>query len=294
MKLEVVENFLYDVHTHMHDKVFDVDRYGRMQKLEEKGITIITIGTDLEESKKARDLAEKYENVYFTCGVHPHDNLLSDFNDEDYRELVKSIKCVGLGECGLDYFYLKKDKESGLIENMDREVDRQQDIFIKQIEFAKKYNKPLMIHGRPSERDETENQNGMDVYEDMLFILEKYYKTNTINENKKANGNVHFFVGGTEIAERFMSIGFTFSFGGVLTITHDYDEVLKYISTEYLHAETDSPYVTPKDNEGKRASKINSSENIEIIINKIAEIKNISPEELKTHLEKNFKRDFLN
>lgn len=296
--------FMYDVHTHMHDKAFDLDIETRMQNLIEKNIKIVTIGTDLEESTKAKDLADKYENVYFTCGVHPHDNLLSDFNEKDYLDIVKSKKCVAVGECGLDYFYLKSDREKGLIENIDREVDRQQDIFVKQIEIAKKYNKPLMIHGRPSLKDEIDNPLGVDAYEDMLFILEKYYKKMDVNlvsgdginnfsyATKKVNGNVHFFVGDISIAKRFIDIGFTFSFGGVLTITREYDEVLTCIPLEYIHAETDSPYVVPRDNEGKRVSKINSSENIEVIINKISEIRKMKVEDLKVQLQKNFIRDF--
>ncbi len=298
-------NYLYDAHTHMHDKAYDADIDIRMESLKDKNIKIITIGTDLEESVKARDLADKYDGVYFTCGLHPHDNLNQDFRETDYIELVKDKKCVAVGECGLDYFYLKSDKEKGLIKNIDREVDRQQEIFIKQIEFAKKYNKPLMIHGRPSEKDEMDNLGGMDAYEDMLFILEKHYKkvdTSLVSgaaeggakkQEKKSVGNIHFFVGNIEIAQRFIDIGFTFSFGGVLTITRDYDNVLKYIPLKYIHTETDSPYVVPKGIDGKRVSKINSSENIEIIINKIAEIKSVNVEDLKIQLEKNFVRDFL-
>lgn len=284
---------LFDIHTHMHDEIF-ADSIGmRMENLQSKNIHIITIGTDLKESKKARDFVLNHENVYYTVGLHPHDNLGEEFDEKDYAEFMTDAKCVAIGECGLDYYYLKSDKEKGLIENMDREVDRQQRNFVLQIEMAKKYNKPLMIHGRPSVKNELDNRDGVDAYEDMLFILEKNYKNNTIKENKKANGNVHFFVGDREIARRFMNIGFTFSFGGVLTLTEEYNEVVKSIPVEYIHAETDSPYVTPKDKAGVRVSKINSSENIEYIINKIAEIKDLRVEDLKIKLEENFKRDFI-
>lgn len=285
--------FMYDVHTHMHDKAYDTDIDFRMKNLKEKNIKIITIGTDKKENQKAKELAHKYDGVFYTAGLHPHDNIQEELKEEDYIEYMEDIKCVAVGECGLDYFYLKGDKEKGLIENIDREVDRQQGVFIKQIEMAKKYNKSLMIHGRPSVTDEIDNPDGVDAYEDMLFILEKNYKSNPILENKKANGNVHFFVGNADIAQRFINIGFAFSFGGVVTITDEYNEVLKYIPLEYVHAETDSPYVVPRDTEGKRVSKINSSENIEVIINKIAEIKNINIQDLKIKLEKNFVRDFL-
>lgn len=287
----------------MHDDIFLETLQERMQNLKDKNIKIITIGTDKINNDKAKDLANKYDGVFYTVGLHPHDNLDEDFLESDYEKYMEDSKCVAVGECGLDYFYLKGDREKGLIENIDREVDRQQSVFIKQIEFAKKHNKPLMIHGRPSEKNEIDNPEGVDAYEDMLFILEKYYKKENREERddvdveikkieKKSVGNVHFFVGNIEIAKRFMNLGFAFSFGGVITITDEYNEVLKYIDAECIHAETDSPYVVPKGDDGKRVSKINSSENIEVIINKIAKIKNIKAEDLKIQLEKNFLRDF--
>lgn len=291
---------MYDVHTHMHDDIFLETLPEIMQNLKSKKIKIITIGTDKVNNEKAKVLAHKYENVFYTVGLHPHDNLNEDFLGSDYEKYMEDKKCVALGECGLDYFYLEGDKEKGLIENMDREVNRQQEIFVKQIEFARRHDRSLMIHGRPSVKNEKSNPDGVDAYEDMLFILEKYYKEEERDSmgvvgnklEKKATGNVHFFVGNVEVAKRFIDLGFTFSFGGVITITREYDEVLKYIPTDHIHAETDSPYVVPKDSEGKRVSKINSSENIEIIINKIAEIKNLEVPELKIQLEKNFLRDF--
>jgi TatD DNase family protein len=282
----------FDVHTHMHDEAFDLDRDMRMWDLNNNGIQIITIGTDKVNSDKAYQLAHKYKNTFYTVGLHPHDNLKEEFVLADYIKYMEDSKCVAVGECGLDYYYLESDKAKGLVENIDMEVDRQQEVFVKQIEMAKKYNKSLMIHGRPSEKQETDNPEGIDAYEDILSILEKYYKSNPVKDKLKANGNVHFFVGDISIAERFMNIGFTFSFGGVLTLTRDYDDVLKHIPIEYLHAETDSPYVVPRDDMGKRVSKINSSENIKIIINKIAEIKVINKDTLAAQLKNNFHRDF--
>ena len=328
MKRKLPENTEYiDFHTHMHDKAFDLDSDAVTQSIINKNITIVTIGTDIVESRKAKALSDKYflsgnENIFYTIGVHPHDDMNARFdesNEKDFEELlyaldkngnkIKNKMCIAIGECGLDYFYLKGDKEKGLIENMDREVDKQKDIFINQIKFAIMHDLPLMIHGRCSPQDDIDNPTGMDAYEDIIFILEKFYKKN------KINGNVHFFVGDINIAQRFIDLGFTFSFGGVLTLTHDYDEVVKYIPLEYIHAETDSPYVTPKDKEGnKMENKINteeilalknltekeikdihkknkyrnSSENINIIVAKIAELKNLEIEFVKEKLKENF------
>ncbi len=335
MKNNEPRNFLKDTdfeyidfHTHMHDEAYDTDSDEVMQNIFNKNIICVTVGTDLKESRKAKELSDKYfnfrsketsyddiimhSNIFYTIGVHPHDNLQATFEEKDTLEFesLLSDRCIAIGECGLDYFYLKSDKEKRIIENLDQEVDRQRDLFISQIKFATKHNLPLMIHGRCSEKDEIDNPNGMDAYEDILEILEKFYEKKSIKKEletqrnsaeiikkEEINGNVHFFVGSMEIAQRFLDLNFTFSFGGVVTLTHDYDEVMKYIPIECMHAETDSPYVTPKDSAGKKVilninSKINktrnSSENIKIIIEKIAEIKNLEIEYVKNHLKQNF------
>ena len=330
------DNFEYiDFHTHMHDKAFDLDSSEVIKSIIDKNIACVTIGTDIVESRRAKVLSDKYfsfknkegvtcSNIFYTIGVHPHDELSATFdnsNEKDFEELlyaldengnkIRNKMCVAIGECGLDYFYLKSDKEKGLIENIDREVDKQKDIFINQIKFAIKHNLPLMIHGRCSIKDEIDNPTGMDAYEDILETLERFYK----KEINIINGNVHFFVGDINIAQRFIDIGFTFSFGGVLTLTHDYDEVLRYIPLEYIHAETDSPYVTPKDKDSKKVilniekslqnkteeerklieknnRNRNSSENIGIIVAKIAELKSLDLEIVKTQLRQNFANFF--
>ena len=214
--LDIVDTIEYiDFHTHMHDKSFDIDHSDVMQSILDKNIAIVTIGTDIAESRRAKDLSDKYTslghaNIFYTIGVHPHDDMSATFNFENEKDFEKllSPRCIAIGECGLDYFYLKGDKEKGLIENIDREVDRQRELFISQIKFAIKHDIPLMIHGRPSEKAETDNPSGMDAYEDILDILEKFYTKETNNlsgdsAESKINGNVHFFVGDINIAQRF-------------------------------------------------------------------------------------------
>ena len=294
-----------DVHSHMHDKAFDINRNELIQSLKEKNIHTITIGTDYETSLAAKKLAEANENVYYTIGVHPHDDVTAIFDENKFKDLL-GPKCLAIGECGLDYFRLAEDREKGIIENMDREVDRQQQLFEIQIEFAISVDKPLMLHGRPSKKNEIDNPDGMDAYEDMLYILTNSTpsgfasspkgalnaKEDTLDQALVKRGIVHFFVGNIDIANKFMDLGFDFSLGGVLTISRDYDEMIKYLPLDRIHAETDSPYVVPRDSEGKRVSKINSPLNIEIIINKIAEIKNISATDLNSQLLLNAERLF--
>jgi TatD DNase family protein len=143
--------------------------------------------------------------------------------------------------------------------------------------LAVQVNKPLMLHGRPSTKT-------MDAYEDMLYILER--AKNIYGD--KLRGNAHFFVGNIDIAKRFLAIGFTMSFSGVITFTHDYDEVLRFLPLDMIHAETDSPYATPAPNRGKR----NSPLYVKYIYEKIAEIKGLEKETVRLQLLENAKRVF--
>ncbi len=260
-----------DVHSHIHDKVFDADRDQLVLEMKEKGCATITVGTDFIESSKAKEVAEKYNNVWFTVGMHPVDNRNEAFEKETYRELLIHPKCVALGECGLDYFHIKEFEG-----NKDAEVDRQQRLFMEQIELAVACDKPLMLHGRPDE--------GMDAYEDMLFILGNAKK----KHGEKLRGNAHFFVGTVDIATQFNDLGFTVSFSGVITFAKMYEEVVRVVPLEMMHAETDSPYATPVPHRGKR----NTPLYVEHIYEKIAEIKGLDKEEVREQLVKNAHRVF--
>ena len=259
----------FDIHSHLHDKAFDEDRDLVAQEMKDYGVATITIGTDIEESEKAIALAEKYDHVYATIGLHPEDNRDEIFDEEKYKELAQHKKVVAIGECGLDYFRL--------VENMESEKVRQKDIFKKQIDLAVHVNKPLMLHGRPS-------KGSMDAYEDMLTLLEEAKK----KYGNKLRGNAHFFAGTTDIAKRFIDIGFTISFSGVITFTKDYDDVVRYIPLTLLHAETDSPYATPSPFRGKR----NSPMYVQEIVARIAVLREQPLEEVRLQLLENAKRVF--
>lgn len=260
-----------DLHSHIHDKAFDEDRDAVIAEMTEKGFATITVGTDLIESKKAIQAAEMYEHVWATVGVHPVDNRNEEFNKEVYRELLSHPKVVGLGECGLDYYHLREFDG-----NKDAEVDRQQRLFMEQIELAVECDKPLMLHGRPDE--------GMDAYEDMLHILTNAKK----KYGDRLRGNAHFFVGTVEVARQFNDLGFTVSFSGVITFAKMYEEVVKTVPLDMMHAETDSPYATPAPHRGKR----NTPLYVEHIYEKIAELKGMEKEEVRVQLVENAKRVF--
>jgi len=264
---------LIDVHSHIHDKAFDEDRDTILAQMKEEGMMTITVGTDVEESKKAVACAEKYDNVWATVGMHPVDNREEIFDVELYRELLMHEKVVALGECGLDYFRL--DEFEG---NKDQEVDRQQRLFQEQISLSVETGKPLMLHGRPS-------KGTMDAYEDMIHMLMRAQDEFGIDAVK---GNVHFFVGNIVIAQAFLKLGFTMSFSGIITFAKEYEEVIQSIPIEMLHAETDSPYAAPMPNRGKR----NQPSYVQHTVAKIAEIKGLPLEEVKEQLVKNAHRVF--
>lgn len=265
-----MNNFI-DIHSHIHDKAFDGDRDAVLAEMKERGFFTITVGTDSIESRKAIECAEKYDNVWATVGMHPVDNRKEEFDKETYRTLLMHPKVVALGECGLDYFHIKNFEG-----NKDAEVDRQQRLFVEQIELAAECDKPLMLHGRPDE--------GMDAYEDMLRIL----TSANAKHGAKVRGNAHFFVGTPDIARQFNELGFTISFSGVITFAAMYEEIVRTLPLEMVHAETDSPYATPSPHRGKR----NTPLYVEHVYEKIAELKGIDTEAVRLQLLENAQRTF--
>jgi len=134
-----------DVHSHVSFPEFAVDREIVLERMGEAGVATITIGVDLESSREAVAFAEAHDGVYAAIGGHPHDTFGFVFNPEDFEELVKHPKVVAIGECGLDYFRLTGD--------IAAEKARQTFEFKKQITFAVKHNKPLMMHIRDAHND---------------------------------------------------------------------------------------------------------------------------------------------
>lgn len=265
-----MSNFI-DIHSHIHDTAFDEDRDVIVAQMKERGFATITIGTDSIESAKAIACAEKYDNVWATVGVHPVDNRNEEFDKETYRTFLMHPKVVALGECGLDYFHLKNFEGDILADK-----ERQKNLFEEQIELAVECDKPLMLHGRPDE--------GMDAYEDMLSILENA----KAKHGEKVRGNAHFFVGTPDIARQFNELGFTVSFSGVITFAKMYEDVVRELPLDMIHAETDSPYATPVPHRGKR----NTPLYVEHIYEKIAELKGLGKEEVRIQLLKNASRIF--
>lgn len=260
-----------DVHSHIHIKEYDADREEVIARMNEAGVSTITVGTDLESSRQAVELAEKHDNIWATIGVHPTDTE-ELFNEKDYENLVQSKKVVAIGECGLDYYRLNTNNQE-----LSSHKERQRENFKKQIEFALKIDKPLMIHCRPSNKT-------MDAHEEMIEILTRNQRL-TIN---KLRGNIHFFTGTSEIAQKYFNLGFTVSLSGVVTFANELEEMVKSLPLENILSETDCPYATPVPLRGKRNEPAYVVETVKYL----AKLHNIKTEELADTLYQNARRTF--
>lgn len=194
---------------------------------------------------------EKYNNLYASIGYHPEvANRIVENDFEILEELIKNNKkIVAIGEIGLDYYWYKDNKE------------KQIEVFRRQLEIAEKLNVPVVIHSRDSIGE---------TYE----ILREY----------NVRGVIHCFSGSLEMAKKFIDLGFLLGIGGVITFKNSkLYNVIENIGLESIVLETDSPYLSPEPNRGK----INESSNIPFIASRIAEIKNISLEEVRNITTKN-------
>lgn len=237
----------FDIHSHPYFPDYDDDREVQIDEMKKANIATISIGTGLETSQKSIDLAEENENIFASVGQHPGDMTSRSIFDREIIHLSENKKVVAIGECGLDYFRLKAQTgEIDINEEDENLIKRvQKEIFEEHIKLSLHTQKPLMLHIRPSAKT-------FDAYFDALDILERYAKEHGDN----LRGNAHFFAGDMEVLKRFLNIGFSISFTGVLTFTHDYDEYVKYAPLNMIMSETDAPFVSPIPHRGERNSSL--------------------------------------
>lgn len=240
----------FDSHAHYDDSKFDEDRKEIIQKMYNEGVTkIISAGYNLESSKYASKLTSEYDFIYTTCGISPND--IPEGEKEFYKELIeikeltKNKKCVAIGEIGLDYYWNKENKEY------------QKRVFIEQINLANEVDLPIVIHSR-------------DAISDTLEIL----KNNKVNRK----GVFHCCMLNRELVKEALKLGFYISFAGPVTFKNSKNaqEIIKMVPNERFFIETDSPYLSPEPNRGKR----NDSRNLKYIVEKIAKEKNIDIEKV--------------
>lgn len=216
---------IFDTHIHLNDEALLNDIDNLIKNAQEKGVNkFLCVGFDINSSKKAIELANKYDCIYASVGIIPTEH--KQYNESSIKELeellLTSDKIVAIGEIGLDYYW----------ENEPAIKDKQKEMFIRHIELANKHNLPISIHCR-------------DAIQDTFDVL-KEYKVN----NK---GIMHCYSGSLESAKEFIKLGYKIAFGGTLTFKNSIKskETIKGIPLTSIVFETDAPYLAPTPYRGK-------------------------------------------
>lgn len=248
----------FESHAHYDDEAFNEDRDELLLSLKDSGIGyVIQSAANISSSKVGIELAKKYDFIYCAIGVHPHDT--EELDEEKFKEL-KSLaaeeKVVAIGEIGLDYYY----------DNAPR--DLQKYWFERQMELSKEVNLPVIIHSREASQD-------------TFDLIEKV---------KPVGGVIHCYSGSVEMAKEYVKKGFYIGVGGTVTFKNAKKvvEVVKEIPLSSILIETDAPYLSPVPLRGKR----NDSRNLKYVVEKIAEIKDITSEDVARITMENGKKLF--
>lgn len=251
---------LFDTHAHLDDKRFDKDRDNVIKKSIDDGVSLIlNAGSNVATSVKSVSLSQKYDMIYSSVGVHPHD---ADTMDEDTASILADMtvnkKVKAIGEIGLDYHY----------DFSPRDIQKKR--FIEQIDLARQLGLPVIVHDRES-------------HSDVMDIFKKH-------NIKQVGGVLHSFSGSVEMARECLKMGLYLSISGPITFKNAVKtiEVVKEVPLDMLLIETDSPYLTPVPYRGKR----NYSGYVRYVAEKIAEIKGIEVEEVAQKTLENGKRLF--
>ena len=244
---------LIDCHCHLTDEAFDDDRLFIINDLSNFAIRgIINPATNIEDSKKAIALGEKFDNFYPMVGIHPEEvDHIKDKDLEELEILAKNDKVVAIGEIGLDYYWKDDNK------------DRQKEIFIHQLDLARDLDLPAVIHVREAK-------------DDVIEILKDYTDLKI---------QIHCFSDDLKTLNTYMDMGFYISIGGVVTFANGTNEhvAARNVPIERLMLETDSPYLTPEPYRGLR----NDPRRVVEVARKIAELKDMKMDKLAKRTYKN-------
>lgn len=249
---------IFESHAHYDDERFDDSRDELLEALPAGGIyRVINVGANIPSSRASIALAEKYSYIYAAVGVHPHDTEnMTERDIDELKSLSEHKKVLAVGEIGLDYYYDADFK------------DKQQYWFKRQLELAEQVKLPAIIHSRDAAQD--------------TFDI--------ISSSKVRRGVIHAYSGGVEMARDYIDMGFYIGVGGVVTFKNAKKlvEVVKNIPIERILLETDSPYLSPEPVRGT----CNNSQNLKYVVDKISEIKQISPDFIVETTRKNAEQLF--
>ncbi|MBI1908285.1 TatD family hydrolase [Candidatus Uhrbacteria bacterium] len=273
-----------DTHCHVHFQAYKVDMDEVIRRSLDEGVFMITVGTQSTTSTNGVEVAERYDGVWTTIGLHPNHTCEQEFYDEDelpsedkpagkiktrceefdpeyYRKLAAHPKVVAIGECGLDFYRIPEhlDRQT-VIETQERNVRRQFDL-------ADECNLPVVIHCR-------------DAHVEQQQIIRAYVKAGRL----KCHGVVHCFTGTLEEAQGYVALGFLISFTGIMTFpprkgegdVSPLQKVARDLPLDRIMVETDAPYLTPVPFRGQR----NDPRYVKHVAAKIAELRGISLEEV--------------
>ena len=252
---------IIDSHSHLSDERL-IGRVGEISmSLSQNGLeSVFEVGFDMQSSKSALELAEKYDNIYAIIGTHPHDaKYYDDKVEEFYLQNACNKKALAIGEIGLDYFYDKSEREV------------QRDVFARQIDLADKVGLPIVLHIR-------------DAYADAIDILS--------SRRDKLNRGVllHCYSGSAEMIKQFNKFDCYYALGGAITFKNaKKDDVITSIPSDRLLVETDSPYMTPVPFRGQP----NEPKYVNLVVDKIASVKGVDREIIEKLTYENTKRLFF-
>ncbi|MDY6914924.1 MAG: TatD family hydrolase [Candidatus Cloacimonadota bacterium] len=246
---------IFETHAHLDFPDFDKDRDDIIQSAYKEGVEyIVNIGVERNSCENSMKLAQKYEQIYAAVGFHPHN--ASEYDEDMLRNILNNKKVIAIGEIGLDYYRMLTPKRV------------QQETFEKQVALAAELNIPIVIHDR-------------EAHQNCLDILDKY------NPKKLV---FHCYTGDILFAEKILQRGWNISFTGIITYKNSHlSEVARIIPPDSYFVETDSPYLSPVPKRGKR----NSPLHLRYIIEKLAEIRNVTPKMVAQQTYENACRFFL-
>jgi TatD DNase family protein len=255
---------IIDTHCHLDDERYNDDIEEVIERAKQQGVERFIIpGADPQTLKRAVELSEQYEEIYFSVGVHPYD--AKNYNKEFLETFTSHPKCVAIGECGLDYFRLPETTEE-----IEEEKKVQKEVFVDQIQWAKELKLPLIVHIRESSAD-------------CLELLTEYAGD---------EGGVLHCYNADESLLKLSDKNFYYGIGGVLTFKNAKKLINIYskIPSDRLIIETDAPYLTPHPHRGKR----NEPAYCDLVASKMVELSNIEKSDLILSTTSNAKRLFRN